>query len=410
MTAQRSVLIGLGVALVSGCATTPPASCLITRKPVLRKVPVAWHLIDVTVLEPLKHAGLVGDAWRHVVRPPPSSAMAVFEPSGESSFWTARDPAQWLASQVRIGPTKPEQRAQAPFLVIRVKDEGKTPGFVVTDSKGDRYLFKLDLAASPELLTGAEVVSSKLLHALGYAVPSYEIVDVAVDDLSADPAHDVSRHQLDELLAGHVRNGRLRVSASRWLDGEILGPFSFKRYRHCPELRALKLAYAWVNNTDAKDRNTLMVWTDERAMGYLIDFGSSLGANASRGPKAPCQGWVYDVDLGEGALELLTLGLHESGCDPQQAQALSPAVGAFSPQVDPRRWKPYAPNPAFDAMTEADARWMASLLARFSRAQVAAAVAAGQYQNPADAQRIADVLDARREAIVRVYQLDSSGR
>ena len=139
-----------------------------------------------------------------------------------------------------------------------------------------------------------------------------------------------------------------------------------------------------------------------RAVGYLIDFGTSLGASASEGPKKPCQGWRYDVDVKDGLLELLTLGLYTGGCDPKE-QVVSPAVGRFSPRLDPRRWKPYAPNLAFEVMTHADGRWMASKIATLSRAHLAAAVAAGHYQNQADADRILDILEARRRAIMEAY-------
>ncbi len=321
----------------------------------------------------------------------------------DSSFFTNRDMTHVSPEAIRRGPTQAGQEAQPPFVMTRMKVEGKTAGFFVRDTKGDRYLFKLDFVGYPELLTGAEVVTSKLLYALGYSVPSYEIVNVTQEQLTLSPTlPPETKEQLARLVTSHGQGGVIRVSASRFLDGEIVGPFSFKAHRHCTELRALKLAYAWVNNTDAKDQNTLMVWTGHRAMGYLIDFGSSLGASASRGSKGPCQGWVNDVDLKDITLELLTLGLHTTGCDSKE-RPWSPAVGLFSPRLDPIRWKPYAPNVAFEEITKADARWIAERLALFSRAQLDAAVSAGQYARREDAQRLVDVLEARRQAILRAY-------
>lgn len=385
---RLAAVVGAGLVLLSGCATSSSSvtACLITHKPARSKTPIAWHLVDVTLLRPLR---------RHA-----RASVTSVDPEQASSFWTPRDPASLLPGQLALGPTAPGQRPRPPFMIVRVKGEGKTPGFVVTDAKDDRYLFKLDVAGSPELLTGAEVVSSKLLYALGYHVPSYEIVEVAADEFAPSPR--VSRHELDELLAGRIRQGRVRVSASRWLEGELLGHWSFKRYQSCPAVRALRVAYAWLHNTDAKDHNTLMAWSGDRAIGYLIDFGSSLGASASRGAKTPCQGWVFDVDLAESLTELLTLGLHEGGCDPRERPE-SPAVGLFSPRLEPHRWKPYMPNVAFDAMTESDARWMASQIARLSPMQLAEAVSAGRYRDPADANRIVEILEARRRAILEAY-------
>jgi hypothetical protein len=168
-------------------------------------------------------------------------------------------------------------------------------------------------------------------------------------------------------------------------------------------MRALNIAYAWLNNIDAKDHNSLLVWNGTETIGYLIDFGTSLGADAGlAGPKGPCAGWLNIVDLQEASLKLLTFGLHQPTCEPH-ARPVSPSIGLFSVRVDPDRWKPYAPNLAFDEMNDDDARWLARRMARLSVDQIAAAVSAGQYHDPADAAYLTDTLVQRRDAIVRHY-------
>ena len=165
----------------------------------------------------------------------------------------------------------------------------------------------------------------------------------------------------------------------------------------------MKVAYAWVNNIDAKDHNSLLVWDGAKTVGYLIDFGTSLGADAGLGaPKRPCEGWTYVVDFKEISLKLLTLGQHRSGCDVKE-RPVDSRVGLFSSRIDPDRWKPYAPNLAFLQMNEDDARWIARRLARLSRQQIEAAVSAGQYSDSDDAAYLIETLDQRRMAIVRHY-------
>ena len=408
---SRLVIWAVLVVVASGCATGQP--CRLATKPVIRKQSIAWHLFDTSVLSQLEQGFNLVRVVRKAAGIPKPSVNLVDGHVPDSSFLTNRDIEALSPDAVKRGPTQPGQVAEPPFVITRLKTEGKTAGFFVTDAKGRRFLFKLDLVDYRELVTGAEVVTSKFLYALGYAVPSYEVVLVDVDDLQLSPelAHN-AQADLSRLLASRVREERrpdgqrsegvVRVSASRIIEGEILGPFSFKRHRDCAELRALKLAYAWVNNTDAKDHNTLLVWTGNQVKGFLIDFGSSLGADAAKGPKNPCEGWVNQVDLKEWTLELLTLGLRKTGCDPRE-QPWSPAVGLFSSRLDPIRWKPYEPNLAFEEITKADARWMAARLARFSRAQLEAAVAAGQYRDPRDAAWIVEVLEARRQAILNAY-------
>jgi hypothetical protein len=191
--------------------------------------------------------------------------------------------------------------------------------------------------------------------------------------------------------------------ASKLLEGEVLGPAPLKRFRDCAEIRALRVASAWINNTDTKDHNSLLVWNGTETLGYLIDFSTSLGADSGRaGPKTPCEGWTYVVDLKEAALTFVSLGLHRPPCD-AGGGVISRSVGRVSTVFDPTRWKPYAPNWAFAEMTDDDARWLTHRLARLSRAQIEAAVSAGQYANPADAAYLVDVLERRRQIILERY-------
>ncbi len=195
----------------------------------------------------------------------------------------------------------------------------------------------------------------------------------------------------------------MRVAVSRILEGEILGPMRFKKFKDCAEIRGLKLGYAWLNNIDSKDHNSLLVWDGTQTIGYLIDFGTSLGADAGLGgPKGPCAGWTNVVDLSLFSKELLTLGFYRSGCNPKEVP-INPRLGLFSKRLEPLAWKPYAPNLAFEEMNGEDARWITRRIARLSPAQIAAAVSAGQYSDPADARALIDILEARRAAIIDHY-------
>jgi len=332
----------------------------------------------------------------------------------DSTFFTNRDPESLTPDAVRWGPTRSQDRALAPFTVTKPKMEGVTPGFFVTDARGVRYLLKLDPVDAPELLSGAEVVTSKLIYALGYHVPSDEILTVRPENLRVGPGvtvkhaegppHPFTDEDLQRAFASRVRDGALRVVASKILEGEILGPARFKKFRDCADMRALQVVFAWVNNIDAKDHQTLLVWDGTKTVGYLIDFGTSLGADAGRGgPKSPCAGWTYIVDLKEASLEFLTFGLYRPQCD-WRAQPVDNSIGRLSPVVDPARWKPYAPNLAFEEMNEEDARWISHRMARLSHAQIEAAVLAGQYSNPADTAYLIDVLEQRRHTIIHHYE------
>jgi len=415
---RLSVACLLSLPLVlSGCSTWSRARestpCCIQGKPVIRRQPIAWHLFDVTVLEPLEQPFHLMRSLRKLFGIPIRASNLQDGVVPDTTFFDNRDPASLTPEQVRLGPTRPEDVAQPPFRITKPKTEGKTFGFFAEDTRGERYLLKFDPADAPELLSGAEVASSKLLYALGYHVPSYEVVFLKPEELQLTDglmAKDrdgrltpFGERELAALLEGQLRDGRLRVAATKILEGEVLGPARFKTFRDCADIRALKLAYAWINNIDTKDHNSLLVWDGTKTVGYLIDFGTSLGADAGLGgPKTPCAGWLNIVDLKEASLEVVTLGLHQPVCDVPNAPA-SPSLGFFSSYLDPDRWKPYAPNVAFAEMTEDDSEWMADRLARLSRAQVEAAVAAGQYSNPADAAYLVDTLERRRRRIIHRY-------
>ena len=408
----------LVVLYVCGCSTWPRRwgnhPCCIQDKPVVRRQSISWHLFDVSVLEPVKqtaHLVRLARRWAGV----PVRAVNLKDGNvPDTTFFTNRDPRELTPEQVRWGPARPEDIPVGPFTIVKPKVEGKTAGFFVKDARGTKYLFKLDPVDAPELLSGAEVVTSKLIYALGYHVPVYEIVYLRPEELQlADGVMYKDRrtgtkrpftaHLLDELIRPRMRDGRVRVVASRIVDGEVLGPARFKKFRDCADMRALKLVYAWVNNIDTKDHNSLLVWDGARTNGYLIDFGTTLGADAGLGgPKKPCEGATYVVDFKELALEGVTFGRHEKPCD-TQAGVVSPAVGRFAPHFEPSAWKPYAPNWAFHEMNEQDAKWIARRMHRLSREQIAAAVTAGRYSDPKDAAYLTDALVQRRDDIVRRY-------
>lgn len=411
------LLVGVCCGSLAGCTSWPRAwgrePCRVQAKPAVRRQAIGWHLFDVTVIEPFKRGLHVGRLTRRLLGVPVRALNLRDGEVAESAFFADRDPARLSPEEVRWGPTHPEDLLAAPVTITKPKVEGKTAGFFVTDARQRRYLLKLDPVEAPELLSGAEVVGSKLLHALGYRVPSYEIAYLAPGDVRIAPGAQVreaeghlapfTEERLHALMTPRLQEGRMRVSSTKILEGDILGPARFKRFRDCADVRALRLAFAWINDIDTKDHNSLLVWNGRETQGYLIDFGTSLGADAGRGgPKQPCAGWTYIVDMKEASLEMLTLGLYQPACA-SPAPPYDRSVGFFSGDFDPARWKPYAPNAAFHEMDQQDARWMARRMSRVTSAHLEAAVAAGQYSNPADAAYLADVLEARRDAIVRRY-------
>src|SRR4030095_2825704 len=100
-----------------------------------------------------------------------------------------------------------------------------------------------------------------------------------------------------------------RALASRMVEGQVVGPFSYRGTRSddpndtIPHenrrvLRGLRVLSAWLNHQDTRSINTMdtLVTEDGRQYlkHYLIDFGSILGS-AGYAPKEPWTGHEYFI-------------------------------------------------------------------------------------------------------------------
>jgi hypothetical protein len=317
-------------------------------------------------------------------------------------------------------------------MVSEGKVEGDQLGFTITDTAGVRWFIKFDPPGYPEMATGAEVVSSRLLWALGYNVPEYHVAYVRREQLVVgegalvQPPGAYKRQMEDKDLdllfkyAPLLPDGRARVVASRGLVGAPLGPFRFWGTRsddpndivpheHRRELRGLLVFAAWINHVAAQASNTLdnLVRTDDgraHVRHNLLDFGSTLGSGGVR-PQDFHAGHEYTVDLKRSVKHLLTFGfaiadwrtlpLFES-----ESVGRMPRDGR---QWDPRQWRPQYSNAAFRRARADDRFWAARKVAAMTDELIGAAVKAGQFTDAEAASFLVSTLAARRDSIARTY-------
>ena len=231
------------------------------------------------------------------------------------------------AADVARGPGTGRGPAPGPWTILSGKREGVTPGLTVLDANRERWFIKFDPPKHPEMATGAEVVVTKLFHALGYYVPENELALVRRDELvlteeSTTVAMNGAERRMrqDDVdavlrLAAKRPDGSYRVVASKALAGEAVGPFVFAGTRsddpndvvlheHRRELRGLRAFAAWVNHVDAKALNSLdtLIEQDDRFVlrHHLIDFGSTLGSAAVK-PREFDEGHMYIVERAKSA-------------------------------------------------------------------------------------------------------------
>jgi len=299
----------------------------------------------------------------------------------ESPLYSNRSPADLSPDQLAKGPNT-DPPPLSPIEVTKAKEVGAQEGFFGRDALGREYLFKFGAREYPEMVTGAEIIGSRLYWGLGYNVPQTYLVTVAG---TGRPEYD----------------GR-RAIASEIVPEEVVGYADLRLFRNRREVRSLHVAAAWMNNTDCKTLNVLATWDGEKPKYYLIDFARSLGSASTEGPKAPWEGRRNRFDFGEICLSIATAGLHKPSYDTHQP-VVSPAVGRFNADFDPRKWKSLLPNVAFEDRTEEDSRWMARKIAGFTDEKIRAVVGTAQYSRSEDADYIARILAERRDIIVETY-------
>ncbi len=357
------------------------------------------------------------------------------DPFGEvanSSWFTNRNAINQMSIEdVANGPNSgdgPDTGNQ--WTIIRAKMEGVTVGFTIVDNRNDTYVIKFDPIGFSGLNSGSEVIGSKIFHAVGFNVPENYVAyfDPKILKLgeAVEITDDKGRKRLmtnDDLknILSNVQyepNGTIRSTASKYVEGKILGPFKYESTRqddpndliphqHRRELRGLRVIGAWVNHIDAKAANSMDTYIEEDGSGYvrhyLIDFGTILGSGG-RGPQPIYRGHENEMDPKAFLLRMITLGLYVPEWEKVTAEAKYPCVGRyFSEYFNPMEFKPIFPNPAYDNLTPNDGYWGAKQVMSFTDEQLNAIVDQAQYPDQEAADYLLQTLIERRDITGRYW-------
>jgi len=399
--------------------------------------PSLWgHLFREAIVEPISHAfdipnkiiwvaGIAG-----VEKNQEASNVNAFDEVPNSSWFTNRNHVRHVSeADVRAGSFG-EKRPAPPYEVKSIKKKGFNPGFNIKDSAGNRWVVKLDAPGHPRISSGAGVVSGRLIRAAGFNISHDEAFIFRRDELKLDPdlvqgkdgEEPFSEENLDSLLVrgAQADAGVYHASASLFLPGKVVGPFSFRgsrdddpndRFTHKNrrELRGLYVFYSWINNWDVKDHQSLDTFQTPKddslghVVHHLLDVNGSLGA-AAEGPKPIRYGYEQKVDLGWIAKRFVTLGFVVEPWRRARQETGIPSVGNLeSEEFVPDEWRPSQYMEPFRKMTLGDAYWGAKLVASFSDAQVDAAIDAAAYEDPRARAYLRKILLERRDKIARYW-------
>lgn len=367
----------------------------------------------------------IGDhTWRRAINVNSVDEVA------NSSWFTNRIGSRPLSTEeIARGPDRSTGPARGRWTVIASKSNGITPGLQLRDSTGERYFVKLDPPENPEMASAAEVISTKLLYALGYNVPENYIAILHREDLVIGEGatmrgpdgrkKPLTEDDLDRVLQQAARrpDGSYRVVASRVLEGVPVGPFRYEGMRpddpndivpheHRRELRGLRVFAAWLNHVDTKAENSLdtLVTIGPRTIvrHHLIDFGSTLGSGGVE-PMDWRDGYEHAFDKRATILALVSLGLYVPPWQRINYPDLRSVGRIDADHFRPERWKPTLPNPAFQNARPDDTFWAAQRVMAFSDDAIRAVVQTAQLTDPQATAYLTSVLTKRRDQVGRAW-------
>ena len=121
--------------------------------------------------------------WQPRVPMPAGAVNTLGEPP-DSAWYTSRHAMHRMTREQLQRGVPQDDPPQAPFTVVGGKTEGVTPGFRMQDARGRLYFVKIDPMTNPEMATGADMIVSRFMYALGYNVPQNDLVYAWLENFS----------------------------------------------------------------------------------------------------------------------------------------------------------------------------------------------------------------------------------
>ena len=402
--------------------------------------PLAWDGTDNSIFRPL-------------------SRVFAVDPAGDAPNVNSLDEvpdSAWFTNRIGARPTSVDELSRGAcearvilddptedgvWVVDQGKMNGSSEGFRVNIPGKGKYLFKSDQESATqtgdERPTASSVIGAAAYSAVGFFTSCEQIVYFKPSALKLTPdlkysdnsgiVRDFDQKVLDKVLKGTTRRGeRVRMQASAWLPGHLLGPFQYTGTRGDDpndiiahedrrELRGGRLLAAWLDHFDAREQNTMDSWIADRGKDdpdsspgyvrhYYLDMSDCLGSEWAWDGISKRLGYSYLLDYGDIALDFVTLGTRSPPYDHIERTPGRKQFGYFNVKdFDPGGWKNEYPNPAFSRMTERDGAWMARILSHFTPELVGALSRLGEFSDPGDTAFVAETLEGRLERILERY-------
>jgi hypothetical protein len=465
MTRRVTVLFALVV--LSGCAAADrpfplrdPMTIDTDLRPVTlacRRLPTPKDPHNISCAPDVYVSPLIWDGTDNLLFRPLSEAVGVMhhdEAVNVNSLDEVPD-SSWFTNRIGVHPLSaeeigrgacspalildPEASADGTWLIDHGKTDGSSPGFRVNIAGKGKYLFKGEPPDQPEHPSAASVIGAATYEAVGFNTSCEQVVYFRPSLLKLAPGltykgnfgamEPFDQKVVDKILADSPhRGGLVRMQASAWLPGYLIGPFGYTGTRADDpndviahddrrELRGGRLLAAWLDHFDAREQNTMDSWVAESKGGkgkpdaspghvvhYYLDTSDCLGSEWDWEVISRRLGYSYVADWGDMARDLVTLGIPTRPWDRVRRVPGQETFAFFNVNdFEPDEWKNEYPNAAFSRMTERDGAWMARILARFTPELVETLAKMGRLSDPAKTAYLTGVLQGRLDKILQRY-------
>jgi hypothetical protein len=320
---------------------------------------------------------------------------------------------------------------QEKWRVLTVRKYGIRPGLLIHDAKNQLYLLRFDPKGRLEMSTGAEMIGSRIFHALGYWVAEHHLVYFDRAQLVADPEGEdinavdkVTRLEeedidlfLEKVPRDPVKGYRAVAISPPKPSIKLLGPFQFYGTRSDDpndvvpherrrELRGLYAISAWLANNWINAIQTMDILVQKEGLRYIrhewAGFGTMLGSGFEEVKQAH-DGYESLFDLRSTFKNFAGMGIYS----PEWQRAHYPgirSVGLFESTVfDPAKWRPMAGVPALTNHLPDDDYWAAKQILAFTDDDLKVMVKAAQYSDQRAEEWVAKCLIERRDKVVRYF-------
>lgn len=419
---------------VSGCAHQPyvfngeaPVQTLDDRKPAAVPSKTDYRFVEMEVTAAVRDPLTASLDPR---RNPRSGDVNAMDEVPASTWFNPRLGYQAISPEMIVKGPEVLGGPQEPMTVIKAKKKGNTPGFLIKDARGKKFLLKFDSSDFPGGESTANFVSNRLFWAFGYNVPEDYTVRFKAEELKDSPESGVTDEDIQSVLrfSTNDADGKYTATASEFIDGKILGsiPQTGTRrgdvndripHEQLRILRAMRVFGAFTDHSGMRPDNSLDTYVGEEGQGYtvhyLVDFGETLGMHGA-GKQALWDGYDHLFSFKEMFLSYGGLGFRKKDWEGMTGSLAKSETFFESDRFQFKRWKEVTQYRPMRLSRPEDDYWAAKILGVLTEEHLAALFKASGNPDKEGLGYLQQTLMKRREKILTsVFQdvspLESSG-